>query len=309
MLAFSLTKLRAKGTLVKKKINQFKACNSLKDIVACGEFKYEDIVSCLGQAKQILKLCDELSIDCIDILSDRYPRNLFDMSNPPIILFALGNIKLLSMKTIAVIGTRHSTNLGNKIASKLGEYFSKNNAICNGLVEGIDINSVQKEGVTFQNVIGVASSGLNYRLTATKKHALYLDTVLKAGGLLVSTFYPNQKEDQFSGSKASEIQAGLSDALILVQSKIGGGSKYTMKMFSKFERPIGIISYPQSQEYHSPDFDANRLIINNAQEGIGKFCDIKNIKNIKTSRILEIKGRTDYISFEKAICQGDLALF
>lgn len=63
----------------------------------------------------------------------------------------------------------------------------------------------------------------------------------------------------YSGSKASRIQAGLSHGLILVQSKIDGGSKYTLAKFAKLGRPIGVIHFPSSAEYQSESFGANRL--------------------------------------------------
>ena len=46
-------------------------------------------------------------------------------------------------------------------------------------------------------------------------------------------FFPKQKEDKYSGSKASRIQAGLSHGLILIQSSVSGGSKYTLEKYAK----------------------------------------------------------------------------
>jgi DNA processing protein len=210
----------------------------------------------------------------------------------------------LLSKAIAIIGTRKSTDLGNKIASKLGSYFSENWAICNGLVDGIDKNSILINNEMLPNVIGILSGGLNYEKTSSKITKELASKVLANYGLLISEQEPNKKEDQFSGSKASRIQAGLSKGLILIQSSITGGSKYTVKSFSEVKRPIGVVAFESSPEYQNTDeFSANRLLIEENKKGLLKMCDIKKEDNLKTSQIIKIASITDYTIFEKSINQ------
>lgn len=253
--------------------------------------------------EKIINDCLENDIQIITLIDDEYPKNLLEIKDPPPIIYWKGNYSLLS-KAIAIIGTRKSTDLGNKIAAKLGAYFSENWAICNGLVDGIDKNSVLINNEMVPNVIGILSGGLNFEKTSSKVTKELATKVLSNNGLLISEQEPNKKEDQFSGSKASRIQAGLSKGLLLTQSSITGGSKYTLKSFSEVRRPIGVVAFESSPEYqNSEEFSGNRLLIAENKKGLLKMCDIKKEESLKTSQIIRIAGIADYTIFENSINQ------
>ena len=258
-----------------------------------------DLEENIKYAEQIIRECGELDIKVRTIIDSDYPKQLLEIKDPPPVLYLKGNTDLLS-KAIAIIGTRKSTNLGNKIASKLGEYFSNKWAICNGLVDGIDKSAVLINNKIAPNVIGVLSGGLNFEKTSSKVTKELASLVLANNGLLVSEQEPNKKEDQFSGSKASRIQAGLSNGLILAQSSIAGGSKYTLKTFTELKRPIGVIAFETNSEYQiSEEFSANRLLVLDGKKGLLKICEIKKPENLKTSDIIKISGIIDYNIFEE----------
>lgn len=251
-------------------------------------------------AASILSDCNSLGIKPISCLSPEYPKLLLEINDPPAVLYTKGN-ELLLDKVIAIIGTRHSTPLGDKIAERLGEHFSQSYAICNGLVEGIDEHSVYYNGKITSKAIGIISGGLNYTQTCSKVHAKVIEDVLNAGGLIISEYPPQQPEDKYSGSKASRIQAALSQGLILVQSGIDGGSKYTLATFSKLQRVLGVIHFPTSEEYQSEKFEANRVIISEQKEGIARFVGLKTTKKIELSCIIPIQGKADYDVFSSKI--------
>ena len=245
-------------------------------------------------ADEIISDCKANNIKVISILDDNtYPSQLSEIGDPPSVLFLKGDDSLLK-HVIAIIGTRHSSELGNRIAEKVGAYFSKQFAICNGLVEGIDEHSIYYNGHVAKNVVGIISGGLLYKKTCTSNHIRVIDDVINAGGLIISEFYPRQKEDKYSGSKASRIQAGLSHGLILIQSKIEGGSKYTLAKFAKLGRPIGIIHYPSSEEYNIQVFGANRLIIEKGKEGIAQMVGMKKASSVNVSGIIPLSSKVDY---------------
>jgi DNA processing protein len=253
--------------------------------------------------EKIINDCFENDIQILTFIDTEYPQNLLEIKDPPPVIYWKGNYSLIS-KAIAIIGTRKSTELGNKIAAKLGTYFSANWAICNGLVDGIDKNAVFINNEIVPNVIGILSGGLNFEKTSSKVTKVLASKVLAKNGLLISEQEPNKKEDQFSGSKASRIQAGLSKGLILTQSSITGGSKYTLKSFSELKRPIAVVAFESSPEYQNAEqFNANRLLISENKKGLLKMCDIKKVENLKTSQIIKIAGITDYTIFENSINQ------
>ena len=257
-----------------------------------------DLHANILKAREIISDCAANGIKIISYLDADYPKLLLEIKDPPPVLYAKGNLALLD-KAIAIIGTRNSTDLGNKIAQKVGNYFSNQWAICNGLVEGIDKNSILNEDAVYSNVIGVISGGLHFEITSSKITKEFAKKVLESNGLLLSENEPNKKEDQFSGSKASRIQAGLSKGLILIQSSINGGSKYTLKTFSELQRPIGVINFNSNTEFsNSDEFSGNRILLSDLNNGLQKMCNIKSNELIKTSKIISISGNEDYKIFE-----------
>ncbi len=264
-----------------------------------GKVTIEGISENLKFANNIIEECQENNIQIIPITSKQYPQLLKEIKNPPPVLYLKGNVDNLH-KCVAIIGTRKSDNLGNIIASKIGEYFSENWSICNGLVDGIDKNAIQTNNTVFSNITGVISGGLNYTKTSSKITQELAEKVLNNNGLLISENPPNKKEDQFSGSKASRIQAGLSKGMILVQSSKKGGSKYTINAFSELTRPLGVVNFSGNKNFDEDElFSGNRELLKNGIPAIAEICEIKKPSNIRINKIIPIANREDYILFEK----------
>lgn len=256
----------------------------------------------LPWADSVISKCEKLGITIIPIYDNRYPAKLKAIGNPPAVLYLKGNLDLLKKVVIAVIGTRHSSVLGNTIANRVGTYFSKEHVLCNGLADGIDKYSIVCGNGVYPNVIGVLSSGLNYKYSASSITASLADKTLNCGGLLISEVEPDQKENQYSGSRSSRIQAGLSSGLILVQSSISGGSKYTLKAISRLNRVIGVIVYNNNTEYeYDISFSGNRLLEREGMAGLAKMCEIKNLKTLMVKNLIKISSVLDYERFIQSL--------
>lgn len=303
VLALSLIK-GVGDAFIKRKLNEIQSYISDVDLLGNmlgGKVTIEAITANLPLANEIIYDCLENDIKIISILSDQYPALLKEIKNPPAILYIKGNVSNLN-KCVAVIGSRKSDNLGNSIASKIGDHFSKKWSICNGLVDGIDKNAILNNDTVLSNVTGVVSGGLNFEKTSSKITKELARKVLGNNGLLVSENPPNKREDQFSGSKASRIQAGLSKGLVLVQSSSSGGSKYTIKAFSELNRVLGVINFKGNRSFELEEiFSGNRLIVNKGSEGIAEMCDVNKISSINFKKIISLNSKEDYILFEEAI--------
>lgn len=300
ILALSLIK-GVGDAFIKRRLNEIE--NYIEDLdllgnMLGGKVTIDGINENLPLVNKIIEECLENDIKMISIICDDYPALLREIKNPPAILYLKGNITNLD-KCIAIIGSRKSDELGNAIASKVGGYFSEKWSICNGLVEGIDKNSILKGDSVFTNVTGVLSGGLNYERTSSKITKELAKKVLNNNGLLVSENPPNKSEDQFSGSKASRIQAGLSKGLILIQSSTKGGSKYTLKSFSELNRELGVINFESNKQFEQESFSGNRLLLNDGIGGLMKMCDIKRLSTVNIKKIIDIKSKLDYDLFEK----------
>lgn len=277
-----------------------KNCHRLINDSSCDQIvkeskpeELDNLVSYAKTADEIMSDCKDNDIKMVSIIDAEYPSQLKEIGDPPSVLFIKGKLSLLN-HVIAIIGTRHSSELGNKIAERVGSYFADYFSICNGLVEGIDEHSIYVGSKVLSNVVGIISGGLCYNETCSSHHIQVINDVLEAGGLIISEYYPRQKEDMYSGSKASRIQAGLSHGLILVQSKIDGGSKYTLAKFAKLGRPIGVIHFPSSAEYQSESFGANRLIAEKGKDGLAQMIGLKKTSSTNIGPLIILSNKDDY---------------
>ncbi len=280
--------------------------NSFSEILSISLEALKKSVSTLDLQEHIDKSCyiiekaHKSSINILSIVDSKYPANLFQIKDPPPVLFYKGNTVQQKM-TIGIIGTRAPDQIGAAIAYKVGLHFQDGRYnICNGLADGVDGISITNNDQAYGHSIGVLSGGLDYSInkTISKSASILADKVIDAGGLIVSEFEPGIKENPFNLIKSCRTQAGLSDGLILIQSKLDGGSKYTLEAFCQSERPLGVINPTESA--NTLNFAANSEIINNGLVGLAKCSGVK-IEKIKTKYIIPIAHKSDYNKFENLI--------
>ena len=116
-----------------------------------------------------LEFLEKNKINLIDIDSSNYPFLLKNIYNPPPLLFVKGNVKSLSNKCIAIVGTRFPTYYGRDVTTMLAKELSMQNiTIVSGLAKGIDayshIGVLENSGST----IGVIGSGFKYQYPLEK---------------------------------------------------------------------------------------------------------------------------------------------
>lgn len=291
----------------------------IKNITSSNNKNFDDdaIYDAVEKAKEIIFKCKEEGISIIRLTSDDYPSLLKEIKDPPPVIYCKGNLDLLYSKVVCIIGTREPNETAIKISERIGLFYANSSwTICNGLAEGVDNYSIKSNDQIHSNIIGILAGGLNYntKKTLLKKTTENAEKTIESGGLLISEMPPDKKEDTFSVVKSCRIQAGLSYGLILVQSSLDGGSRFTTKSFCETQRPIAVIN-PIHTDFDLPTYNANKEIILNGKKGLSKFTELKEDK-IQTSKIFVIKSKDDYTEFEilmnnrpKKIEQSNTTLF
>jgi DNA processing protein len=290
-----------KKAVSKRFFNTTDTIDAIKEITTINNKPFEEkiIYEAVERAKKIVSKCKEEDISIIEVTSKYYPILLKEIKDPPAVIYCKGNLDLLYNKTVCIIGTREPNENGAKIAERIGSFYSKSDwAICNGLAEGIDNFSIQSNEKIHNKIIGILAGGLNFnnKKTLLKKTTENAQKTLEHGGLLVSEMPPDKKEDTFTVVKSCRIQSGFSNGLILIQSSLLGGSRFTVKSFCETHRPIAVI-HPVQSDFDLPSYNANREIILHYKNGLSKFTEIKEDK-IQASKIFVLKSKENYIEFE-----------
>ncbi|WP_172330335.1 DNA-processing protein DprA [Mangrovicoccus sp. HB161399] len=300
-IVLALSSLRGIGpATMKKSLGKIRAAMSEPDIFQAlapvigkkaGEAEW---VAGLGEADRVMARCEEVGIVALSMLDPAYPARLLEMRKPPAVLYCRGRAELLERPTLGVIGTRKPTRIGEVAAARIGAHFSSHGvSICNGLADGIDICSMKPEGEIVPGAVAVMAAGLDLieEKLAPERIVTRATRVLEAGGLLVTDAAPGAREDQYAVIASCGLQAGLSHALLLVQSPVDGGSRFTVAEACDQPRVIAYL-VPPTAEASDPVFGANALLAT-GPDGLQKFAQVKSAKG---PTLVPINSRADYAS-------------
>ncbi|NRA13181.1 MAG: DNA-protecting protein DprA [Crocinitomicaceae bacterium] len=176
------------------------------------------------------------NVESIFYTSSNFPRRLSNCSDAPTMIYAKRNIDLNKSKYVSVVGTRQATQYGKEICRRLIESFVvKDIVIISGLAYGID-SYVHRYCVEFSvPTIAVLGHGLD-RIYPSENRSL-AKKMIENGGL-ITEFIPGTPPDRENFPKRNRIVAGMSDATIVVESKVSGGSLITAYLANSYDRDV-----------------------------------------------------------------------
>ncbi len=169
-----------------------------------------------------------------------YPRRLLQCDDGPMMLYYRGNANLNATRTVAIIGTRNVTEYGKENCIQLvKDLVADNVLIISGLAYGVDTiahRAAVKEGIP---TIGVMGNGFQQIYPAANRHLA--EEMLSNGGLLTE-FMSDTKPDRENFPRRNRIIAGMSDAVIVIESAMKGGSLITVDEANSYNREV--FAYP-----------------------------------------------------------------
>ena len=244
------------------------------------------------QAPEALKLADrELEyiqshhIQALLYSEKEYPFRLKECEDSPIVLYYDGSINLNNGHFIAFVGTRNPTDYGRNWCQSIIEEFAQkipNTVIVSGLAYGIDITA-HKAALKHQlPTIGVVAHGLDRIYPST--HTPIGNKMAKNGGI-ITEYLSGTKPDKPNFVQRNRIIAGLSDAVIIVESAARGGALLTAEAANLYNREVfslpGRVGDIRSE-------GCNALIKQNKASLIESATDLINAMNweSKTGNIL-----------------------
>jgi len=218
----------------------FKAKKSaLEKLEGIGTIRAESIKSFIdfSIAEQEIAFIEKYRIKPLFITHKDYPKRLLNCYDSPTLLYYKGETDLNREKVIAIIGTRNHTEYGKQITEKLIEELrEQNTAVISGLAYGID--AIAHKAALKNNLltVGVLGHGLDQVYPA--QHTGLAKEMLKAGGGLLTEFRSKSKPDKHNFPIRNRIVAGISDATIVVETGIKGGSMITAELANNYNKDV-----------------------------------------------------------------------
>ena len=150
---------------------------------------------------------------------------LGNLREPPVMLFARGDLSLLERPWLAVVGTRRMTEYGESVAHRFASFLARRGeVVASGLARGID-------GAAHHAVLAVggktaAVTGCGVDVVYPPEHADLQERIAERG-LLLSGQPPGEPPIKHHFLHRNAILAALSRAVLVVEAPAGSGALST----------------------------------------------------------------------------------
>jgi len=200
--------------------------------------------------------------DIVTLGDPRYPSLLLETADPPLLLFTLGRVELLSATSIAIVGSRRATPQGKENARAFARALSARGlTIVSGLATGIDAAAHQGALEGAGSTVAFVGTGLD-RVYPPGNAALMRQIGTQG---LVASEYPLGAiplPDNFP--RRNRLIAGVAQGTLVVEAALESGSLITARLAVESGRDVfaipGSIHSAQSRGCHRLIQDGAKLV-------------------------------------------------
>lgn len=191
----------------------------------------------LLRAEKEIEFILKNNIQCLYYADKNYPFRLKECPDAPLLLFTKTAQNLNDGKFVSVVGTRRATAYGKEICNQFIQALAvvPNLTIVSGLAYGIDICAHKAALNSHTPTIGVIAHGLDKIYPPV--HRSIAVRMLEKGGL-ATEYLSNTNPDRPNFVQRNRIIAGLSDAVVVVESGIKGGALITARLANDYNRDV-----------------------------------------------------------------------
>ena len=211
----------------------------------------------------------------VTLADETYPQCLLEISNPPALLYAIGDLRWLNHPSIAIVGSRSSTPQGEKNAEDFSASLC-NYGLCvvSGMALGIDAaahrGAIKANGAT----IAVVGTGLDIVYPARHRDLAHK---IAERGLILSEFPLGTPSKAQNFPRRNRIISGLSLGCLVVEANVESGSLITARM--AVEQGREVFAIPGS--IHSPVAKGCHQLIKSGAKLVENTEDIvEELKNL-----------------------------
>jgi DNA processing protein len=239
-----------------------------------------DLDRALAKADELLELCQRLGVTVRPYGWASYPSQLQRLSDPPALLFSIGRFDFDHTPRIGVIGTRAPTPWGLKTARACAAQVARSRGVVvSGLALGIDAAAhaatVEHHGATW----AVVAHGLH--TVSPSANRVLAQEIVDKGGALISEYAPGEEVQRHHFVDRDRIQAGLSDAVLVIETDIAGGAMHTVRFAREARVPVWV-TFPSAKIQ-----TADRERLPEPQQGTWELLRANTAARVATVRSLD----------------------
>lgn len=253
--------------------SQLEKIPGIGSVIAKAVYKNNHVLS---RAEKEMRFIEDHAVKPLFFTDQDYPQRLRNCYDSPVMLYYNGNADLNTEKVVSVVGTRTPSAYGKLMTEKFIEELKGSGClIVSGLAYGIDVTAHKAAMENDLDTIGVFAHGLDRVYPSS--HAQYAEKMIRQGGLLTE-FISETNPDRENFPKRNRIVAGMCDALVVIESKRGGGSLITATIANAYNKDV--FAFP-GRAGETLSEGCNGLIKTNKANLIESSADLLYIMNWK----------------------------
>ena len=197
-----------------------------------------------GHAENELDKAEDKSIAVLTWADPRYPQRLREIPDPPVFLYAVGDLDLLDNPGVGMVGSRECSRYGIELAHRIAMDLSDTGVtVISGLAYGIDREA---------HLGGLKGAGSSIAVMGTGPDLIYpasnrdLWRELAERGLILSEFPPGTKPLSGNFPLRNRIISGLSLGVLVVEATTKSGSLITARLAMEQGREVFAVPGPVS---------------------------------------------------------------
>ena len=176
-------------------------------------------------------------ITVVSMEDPAYPPRLKEIYDPPLVLYARGNVELLVQPGIAMVGTRHPTPYGSGMAERLAcDLANQGLVIISGMARGVDTASHRGAISVKGKTIAVFGTGVD--VIYPKENSRLSEQILALGGALISEFALGTFPAPQNFPIRNRILSGMSVGVLVVEAGEYSGTRITARCALEQNRDV-----------------------------------------------------------------------
>lgn len=180
--------------------------------------------------------CIKRGIRLIFYGASDYPARLYDLADPPVVLYWDGDIAPSAAQSVGIVGTRRASQYALRVAKTIGsECAIRGIAVVSGGALGIDgaahSGACKAGGITF----AVLGTGID--IIFPPQNQMLFDEI-RHKGALISEFPMGARGDAWHFPRRNRVVAALSDRLVVAEAPIKSGAMITARLALELGREV-----------------------------------------------------------------------
>lgn len=237
----------------------------------------------------------------------RFPWFLANMEDAPEQIYCIGDISLLKLPKVSVVGARKCSNYGKSAAIKLGGILAEHNIVTvSGMARGID--SFAHQGALDKNGKTIAVLGCGADVCYPPANRFLYETIAEKG-LIISEYPPGTKAMPYMFPQRNRIISGLSAAVVVIEAGLKSGSLITAVTAAAQGKEVFALPGNINSGY---SVGTNRLIRDGATimteltDVLSCFSYMENTEKVSLDNLENKMGKDEFAIYSEVAKAGEI---